>query len=114
MGKKSFILGAVLGSTIGLLLAPKTGKEARKELKSKTGPLAKKFIAEMEKVKSLNKKKYEQMVDKYAGQYLKRAGIAKDAIREIVSDLKAQWHQVNKSPRKRRSVRKTAKNKKKK
>jgi len=106
MSKKGFILGAVLGSAIGLLLAPKAGKETREELKKKTGPIVKKFMAEMEKVKGLDKKKYEQMVDKYVGQQLKKAKVAKSTVQDVVDDLKSQWFSVNKTTAKKKTTKK--------
>lgn len=35
MGKKGFVLGALAGATVGMLFAPKTGKQLRKELGDK-------------------------------------------------------------------------------
>ncbi len=109
MSKKSFILGAALGSIIGLLLAPKSGKKTRADLRKKTQPLIKKMFAEMEKVKGLDRKKYEQMVEKFVGQQLKRAKVAKSTVEGIVDDLKGQWVEVSKMTAKKKTARKKKK-----
>ena len=106
MSKKSFILGAALGSIIGLLLAPKSGKETRADIKKKTKPLVNKLLSEMERAKVLDRKKYEQMVDKFVAKPLKNAKVAKETVEDVVDELKKQWSEVSKKMKKKSAKKK--------
>jgi len=47
------LIGAVIGATIGLLLAPKTGVELRSEIREKAGTAAEKAHVVQEKARDL-------------------------------------------------------------
>ncbi|MBQ9013019.1 MAG: YtxH domain-containing protein [Bacilli bacterium] len=68
MKKKSnfgkFVLGAAVGATLGVLFAPKSGKETRKEL-------AKKFDELIEKVKEIDVKEVREEIEKKANEIIK-------------------------------------------
>ncbi len=56
-GVGKFVLGAALGASLGLLFAPKSGKETRKDLKNKLDEL-------MGKVKELDAKEVKEAFEK--------------------------------------------------
>ena len=72
MGKRrngfgGFLFGALVGVGIGVLFAPKSGKETRKELKEKFDELVKK-VKEMDKeeIKEAFLKKIEEIKEGFA------------------------------------------------
>lgn len=62
-----FVLGAALGATLGVLFAPKSGKETRKALKKKANEL-------IEKAKEIDVKEVRETIE--------------DKVSEIVEELK--------------------------
>ncbi len=100
MGKKEFFKGALLGALIGtaaaLLTTKKTGAERRAELKKMSSDLFAKILKEVEKMKTLSKEKYEEVVEKAVREYGKRRNMAKAQINAVAEDLKGKWADVKK------------------
>jgi gas vesicle protein len=49
---KGFVLGSIFGAVIGLLIAPKSGRELRSEILEESDELLDKAKAELEKIKN--------------------------------------------------------------
>lgn len=76
-GTGKFVLGALIGAGIGLLFAPKSGKETRKELKEKAEEL-------IEKAKELDMKEVkDKIVDKTNEIIEEIKDLDKEKVKEI-------------------------------
>lgn len=95
MGKKGmgkFIAGVAVGATLGVLFAPKSGAETRKELKAKIDELVKKVKnLDMDEVKEAFIKKIDdikaELADLDKEKVLKIAKEKATAIKEKLDDL---------------------------
>ena len=79
-GLGKFILGAGIGAALGLLFAPKPGKETRKDLKKKLDEL-------VEKVKGIDKKELvAEIQDKIEEIKEELADLDKETVMEIAKE----------------------------
>jgi len=76
---KGVVIGGLIGAAIGILFAPKSGKETRQDIADKTDELLVKAKAEYEKAAEKSKAAYEAAVSR-----LKDAeGVAREKVQEI-------------------------------
>ncbi len=76
---KGVVIGGLIGAAIGILFAPKSGKETRQDIADKTDELLVKAKAEYEKAAEKSKAAYEAAVSR-----LKDAeGVAREKVHEI-------------------------------
>jgi len=79
-GLGKFLLGAGIGATLGILFAPKPGKETRKDLKKKLDEL-------VEKVKKIDKKELvAELQNKIEEIKEELANLDKEKVLEIAKD----------------------------
>jgi len=79
---KGLVAGGLIGAAIGILFAPKSGKETRQELADKTDELLAKAKEEYEKAAEKSKAAYEAAV--------KRLKVAEGTAREKVEDIEGK------------------------
>ncbi len=106
------LVGTVAGATAGLLLAPKSGEETRKDIqklgvdvKSKTEDVytqAKKSLDKKVKaIKNLGKKidetKYSQLVEEIVDEYKKKELLNSETAKNLGKQLKKDWNTVKKA-----------------
>ncbi|MCB9790551.1 YtxH domain-containing protein [Candidatus Nomurabacteria bacterium] len=86
---KGIILGTIVGAAAGVLFAPKSGEETRKELKKKAEELKSQAEVEYKKAKVVVDKKLANL--KEVGKKIDKAGyekLVKNVIDEIKNDKK--------------------------
>lgn len=88
---KKILAAAVLGVIAGMLLAPKAGKELRKDLKKIAQKMEKEVIKRAGKTRRLTKKKYDEIVEAVANSYAKAKKIREKDVKAVVRDLKKIW-----------------------
>ena len=106
---KGLLLGAIAGATAGVLLAPKSGEEARKDLKklaeeyqSKATDLyqvSKKVLQrKLDNLRSagtkIDESKYMQLVSEVVDEVKKDRTVTSEAAQKIGSQLKTDWDMV--------------------
>lgn len=97
MGKgflKGAAIGAILGAAAAFLMAPKSGKEMREQIKKMVSDLSKKIHEEAEKAGSLTKESYDRIVDTLVEEYKKGKDMAEDVMNEVKEELKSKWEEV--------------------
>ncbi len=106
---KGMLFGAALGATLGILFAPKSGKETREdilkkaeELKQGAVDLYAKAKASLERkvteLKKLNKKidkdVYEKLIQDVIGELKNNKEITSEAGKKLGAQLKEDWNDV--------------------
>lgn len=72
----AFILGGLIGASIALLYAPKSGSEIRKDIKKKTKEFKKKTLGAAEAI-------YEEIEE------------LSETLREKIKNVKDHWHELS-------------------
>ena len=93
---KKILAAAILGVIAGVLLAPKAGRELRKDLRKIMQKMEKEIIQKAGKTKKLGREKYDEIVEIAANSYAKAKKIKKEDLKEIVKDLKKCWTDIAK------------------
>jgi gas vesicle protein len=109
---KGLAFGAIVGAVAGILLAPKSGEETRKDIQKLAGDLKEKAVdvyseARMKvekKVKSLkalgkkiDEKKYAALVNEIVDEYKKKDVLGSDSAKKLATQLKKDWLVVKKA-----------------
>lgn len=71
----AFILGGLIGASVALLYAPKSGSEIRKDIKKKTKELKKKTMSAAESL-------YEEIEE------------LSEILKEKIKNIKDRWHEL--------------------
>ena len=91
MEKKTLVegiaIGAVAGAIAGLLLAPKSGKQTRDEIKAHLDEIRDCIASRIEAAGEFTKEKYEQIVTAVIGEYEAAKKITADEAQEIATRL---------------------------
>lgn len=111
------LLAGILGAITGLLLAPKSGRETRKELEAwvkklktdlkkgkKTGEkIVDEVVQRVAKLKEtgqgIDKNKYGQLVDEIVADFKAKGKIKKQNIDKLKTRLKRDWRLVSRALR---------------
>ncbi len=92
MDKATFIegiaVGAVAGVIAGLLLAPKSGRETREDIKSHLEEIKDALVKRLQDAGEFTKAKYEEAVKAVVGEYEAAKKITADEAKEIQGRLR--------------------------
>ena len=78
------LVGAALGAAAGLLLAPESGKDLRKDLKRKSAEFYRHLAPELKKVKKMGEKEYQAAVKKAMATYSKAKKLSADEMAALM------------------------------
>lgn len=98
-GKKiaaGFVVAAISGIIAGALLAPKKGKEMRKDFKRISEKIGKDVTEKAGKIGKLTEEKYNDIVKEALLFYKKAKEIKEEDLKEIVDNLKDRWPEISK------------------
>jgi len=96
---KKILVAAILGAVVGMLLAPKAGKELRQDLKKIMQKMEIEIIKQAGKTKKLTKEKYEEIVEAVVNSYAKARKIKKGDLNKVAKDLRKIWADVSRKLR---------------
>lgn len=97
MGKgflKGATIGAIIGAAAALLLAPKSGKEMRDDVKKMAQDLSKMISEKVSMMKEVSQESYERIVDEVVADYKKGKQVAEEEWDKVRSELKSKWGEV--------------------
>lgn len=109
---KGLAFGAVVGAVAGVLLAPKSGEETRKDiqklavnLKEKATDVYSEARMKVEKKakslkalgKKIDEKKYASLVNEIVDEYRKKDVLGSDSAKKLATQLKKDWSVVKKA-----------------
>lgn len=86
--------GAVAGAVAGILLAPKSGKAIRKELKEVADRIGKDVAGRTEKIEKLTEEEYHRIIEEASNLYRKAKKIKEEDVKEIIDDFKTRWPEI--------------------
>lgn len=92
----SVTAGLVALSAASYFMFGDDGKKHRKQIKGWTLKMKGEVLEKLEKIKDINPKIYNQIIDDVSVKYGKLKHISKDEISQIVFDLKKHWNAIEK------------------
>jgi gas vesicle protein len=91
---KTLMLGLVIGGVLGVLLAPKSGKQVRQDLKKAYRATSKDIARRINNIEDISKSKYEQIVEGVVNEYKKLDPITQEQIESLKSILYSKWTEI--------------------
>lgn len=98
---KGAAIGAIIASVATVLLAPKSGKKTRSDVKKLVTTLSKKMTKQLEEISDLSKESYEDLVNKTVKEYTKGKKLTKDFVNDISEVLKSNWKEIQQELKKK-------------
>jgi gas vesicle protein len=96
--KMTFIEGTAVGAVAGviatLLLAPKSGKKTRDDIKAHLLEIKDKLVAQLETLEAFTQDRYDEIVKTLIAEYEAAQKIPADEAREIEADLRDGYEAI--------------------
>lgn len=90
------LIGAVLGVVAGLLIAPKSGKELREDIKNLPADFYKYISPQIKKIKEMGEEQYHNFMDEGVKKYAKVKKLTQDEEKILKKEAKNSWVQIKK------------------
>jgi gas vesicle protein len=100
MTKSAFLRGALLGLIAGILVAPRSGKETRENIKRHYEEISDRISEELSRLKDITKETYAQVVGTVVHGFVEAKKITSDEAAELKSELKRGFEDIRKSHQK--------------
>jgi gas vesicle protein len=92
--KLSFLKGVLWGVLAGILLAPKSGRETRDEIKKTYGEITDRISEELALLKEVTADTYGQVTQSVVNAYLEAKKITTKEAEQIVAELKEGYDKI--------------------
>jgi len=90
------LAGAALGVAAGLMLAPKSGKGLRKDMKSQVAELYKMVAPQLKKMTKMGEAEYKSAMRKASAVYSKARKLSVKEAKMLEKEAMASWNMVKK------------------
>jgi len=100
MAKLGFLRGALLGLMAGLLVAPRSGKEMRENIKKHYEEISDRISEELSRFKDITQETYTQVVATVVHGFVESKKITADEAAELKTELKKGFEDIRKSHQK--------------
>lgn len=90
------LAGAALGIAAGLLLAPKSGKQLRKDMKNQMADLYKMAAPQLKKMTKMGEAEYKMVMKKAVSAYSKAKRLSAAEAKMLQKQADASWKSVQK------------------
>jgi gas vesicle protein len=100
MTKSAFLRGALLGLIAGILVAPRSGKETRENIKKHYEEISDRISEELSRLKVITKETYAQVVGSVVHGFVEAKKITSDEAAELKGELKKGFEEIRKSHQK--------------
>jgi gas vesicle protein len=97
MKKLGFVRGALLGLMAGLMVAPRSGKETRENIKKHYEEISDRISEELCRLKEITLETYSQIVGAVVRGFVEAKKITADEAAVITSELKKGFEDIRKS-----------------
>lgn len=91
---KGLLMGLAIGGVAGVLLAPKSGKQVRQDLKKAYKSTSKDIAKRINDIEDISKSKYEQIVEAVINEYKKLDPITQEQIDSLKVILQKKWSEI--------------------
>ncbi len=91
---KGIITGLAIGGALGVLFAPKSGKQTRQDLKKAYRATSKDIAKRINDLEDMSQSKYDQIVDAVVNEYQKLDPITQEQIETLKTTLQEKWNEV--------------------
>jgi gas vesicle protein len=91
---KTLMLGLAIGGVLGVLLAPKSGKQVRQDLKKAYRATSKDIARRINDIEDISKSKYDQIVEAVVNEYKKLDPMTQEQIVTLKSVLQKKWTEI--------------------
>lgn len=91
---KTLMLGLAIGGVLGVLLAPKSGKQVRQDLKKAYRATSKDIARRINDIEDISKSKYEQIVEAVINEYKKLDPMTQEQIDSLKTILQKKWTEI--------------------
>lgn len=92
--KLRFLKGVLWGVLAGILLAPKSGRETRDEIKKTYGEITDRISEELALLKEVTADTYNEVTQSVVNAYLEAKKITKNEAEQIVAELKESYDKI--------------------
>ena len=94
---KGIMAGLAIGGVIGVLFAPKSGRQTRQDLKRAYKATSKDIAKRINDLEDISQSKYDQIVDAVVNEYQKLDPITQEQIDALKATLQDKWNEVAKA-----------------
>ena len=91
---KGLLAGLAIGGVLGVLLAPKSGKQVRQDLKKAYTNTSKDIAKRINEIEDISQSKYEQIVEAVINEYKKLDPMTQEQIESLKSTLQNKWSEI--------------------
>jgi gas vesicle protein len=91
---KGIMAGLAIGGVIGVLFAPKSGRQTRQDLKKAYRATSKDIAKRINDLEDISQSKYDQIVDAVVNEYQKLDPITQEQIDALKATLQDKWNEV--------------------
>lgn len=93
---KGLLAGVAIGGSLGVLFAPKSGKETREDIQQAYKQVSADVAKKVSQAKDVTEKTYQEIVDKAVAEYRKLEQLTNEQADELSETLKSRWHDTGK------------------
>jgi len=90
------LVGAILGTAAGLLLAPESGKKIRTDIKKLSGGFYDYIAPQIKKLKRVGEAQYSAFVSEKAKSYAKAKRLSRAEEKVLATEAKRSWKHIKK------------------
>jgi gas vesicle protein len=91
---KGLLAGLAIGGILGVLLAPKSGKQVRQDLRKAYKATSKDIAKRLDNIEDISKSKYDQVVEAVINEYKKLDPMTKEQIESLKATLTNKWSEI--------------------
>jgi gas vesicle protein len=94
---KTLVLGTAVGGALGVLFAPKSGKETRQDIRRAYRDVSADVSKRAKEAGNLTKERYDELVDKAVSEYKRVKEMSNEQISTLKQQLKERWNESSES-----------------
>lgn len=91
---KGIITGLAIGGVLGVLFAPKSGRQTRQDLRRAYKATSKDIAKRISDLEDISQAKYNQIVDAVVNEYQKLDPITQEQIDALKEVLQQKWNEI--------------------
>jgi len=91
---KALLAGLAIGGILGVLLAPKSGKQVRQDLRKAYKATSKDIAKRINNIEDISKSKYDQVVEAVINEYKKLDPMTQEQIESLKAKLQNKWSEI--------------------